>query len=232
MPATSTEPSDSLPTTTRRRPLYVGAGYTARRRRQARQVTAEEGDAHAQAAAPAGKRRRLLEEADRSAAVLSFPRASPSSGSSARAAAFPASASRGPDGLGQRTDPSKPSASRSDASPKRVTSRAADLMLDIIRSEDSGSSRSSGRQAPRPADTARILNPYDTAEDPLSFVSRSPRSAVPVKPPMVRSPLAAPSRPVSLTLLSCLPACDEADTFTSETCRSSSSSGEARAEAG
>ncbi|BGP56315.1 hypothetical protein JCM8202v2_003931 [Rhodotorula sphaerocarpa] len=195
---TAADPA-AAPQAKRRRPVYVGAGYTARRRRQPRQPL-EGGADDGEAATPAGKRRRVVESpADaRAVGTLSFARASPAGTPGRPPSTSVSSSSQAP--TSRSTTAAAASPAQAEPSPRRAPTRAADLMLDIIHRGGDASGPSRRTTTTTAADPARILNPYDTEEDPLKLVSARPAAAQSagekddkIAAPTTTAPTAAPA---------------------------------------
>ncbi|BGP33148.1 hypothetical protein JCM10296v2_004937 [Rhodotorula toruloides] len=205
-------PSSALPK--RRRPVYVGAGYSSRRRKTLVGLSGSQSESSlaSLAAGPDatdGKRRRTErdDEDDIPVAslddVLASPASSLSQGTKAalpaqqirpaarngsRAAATPAK----PSPLWQvsQTDAPTPSPPRNTASIKAST-RAADMMLDIIRQEDEARAPPAKVAIPK----GDVLNPYDSEENLLSVAGPAKKSKPAPKKvasPKLKSPAPQP----------------------------------------
>ncbi|BGP25616.1 hypothetical protein JCM10295v2_004544 [Rhodotorula toruloides] len=180
--------SSALPK--RRRPVYVGAGYSSRRRKTLAGLSGSQSESSLASLtaghdAKDGKRRRTErdEEDDipvasledviaspapsREAAALSQPR--PALRTESRTAATPAK----PSPLWQvsQTDAPTHPPPRNTATIKPST-RAADMMLDIIRQEDEARAPPAKVAIPKGA----ILNPYDSEDNLLSFAGPAKKS--------------------------------------------------------
>ncbi|GAA5876140.1 hypothetical protein JCM3774_003510 [Rhodotorula dairenensis] len=177
--STRDSPSAALagPVVRRKRPLYVGAGYTGRRKWTGRPKQAEEVPETDVTAPPIpGKRRRLASDDAEGAPPTR------SQGT------FASTSSEGRINTANRNlaGPAYESASLSSSlainaaqeatPPKRNATRAADLVMDILRSEmPQGADLAN---APRQEqNVTRILNPYDTDENVLSLAASSTRTA-------------------------------------------------------
>ncbi|ORY70641.1 hypothetical protein BCR35DRAFT_307947 [Leucosporidium creatinivorum] len=195
----------------RRRPVYVGAGYSsqAARRRKANAAAANgeggltrsqsvgmvyemSGSKTEEPSVADGKRRKVVEDSDDAPPPFATEAPIPSS----PAPSVAPSPAKAPVSLGPKysaiSTPARPSplwqVSKADtpspSPPKRMTtasstikpSFAADLMMDIIREED----------AARPKVTRQeVLNPYESADNPMARIPRSrpSRPATPRRTP-------------------------------------------------
>ncbi|BGP09154.1 hypothetical protein JCM10049v2_005009 [Rhodotorula toruloides] len=211
-PQQRTTTSSALPK--RRRPVYVGAGYSSRRRKTLAGLSGSQSESSLASLASGpdatdGKRRRTErdEEDDIPVASLDDVLASPAPSSRGAKAALPTQSARPavrnesraaatpakPSPLwqvSQTADAPTPSPPRNTASIKPST-RAADMMLDIIRQEDEARAPPAKVAIPKGA----ILNPYDSEENLLSVTGPAKKSKPAPKKvvsPKLKSPAPQP----------------------------------------